>query len=74
MTSIHGNVYSIQLCHEIEKCVSNWLQPFLIDFRKIFNVHKECEIQVLRYENASELNSAEVQQLQLETGPGVDIQ
>ena len=40
-----------------------FLQQFLIDFRELFKTWKVVELRVLRSDNASEFNSAEVQQI-----------
>ena len=79
ITSIHGNKYGLVFIDHHTNTPFNyamkskdeypkWLQQFLIDFRELFKSHKVCEIQVLRSDNASELNSAKVQQIQLENG------
>jgi hypothetical protein len=45
-----------------------YLKQFLIDFRELFKAWKVCEIHVLRSDNASEFDSAEVQQIYLDNG------
>jgi hypothetical protein len=40
-----------------------FLQQFLIDFRELFKTWTVVELRVLRPDNASEFNSAEVQQI-----------
>ncbi len=40
-----------------------YLKQFLIDFRELFKGLRVCEIRVLRFDNASEFNSAEVKQI-----------
>ena len=79
ISSIHGNKYGLVFIDHCTNTVFNyamkskdeypkWLRQFLIDFRELFKKWKVCEIQVLRSDNASELNSAEVQQILLENG------
>ena len=43
-----------------------YLKQFLIDFRELFKGLRVCEIRVLRSDNASEFNSAEVKQIYLD--------
>jgi hypothetical protein len=45
-----------------------FLKQFLIDFRELFKSCHVCEISILRSDNASELNSAEVQRIYRENG------
>ena len=77
--SIHGKTYGLVF---IDHCTNTpfnyamrskdefpqYLQQFLIDFREMFKDYKVCEIQVLRSDNASELNSTEVQKTLREHG------
>ncbi len=42
---------------------SKYLKQLFIDFRDMFKAGKVCETHVLRPDNASEFDSAEVQQI-----------
>ncbi len=75
--SVHGNrlglifidhctntpfVYAMESKNEYPK----YLKQLLIDFRDSFKGLRVCEIRVLRSDNASEFNSAEVKQIYLD--------
>ncbi len=76
VTSIHGNKYGLIF---IDHCTNTpftyamkskdefpkFLLQFIIDFQEVFKGMNIREIQVLRSDNASELNSAAVQELEV---------
>jgi hypothetical protein len=75
-TSIHGNKYGLIFIDHFTNTpftyamktkdeFPKYLQQFLIDFKQLFKEWKVCVLQVLRSDNASEFNSAEVQQIYL---------
>ncbi len=77
--SIHRNKYGLIFIDHFTNTPFNYamkskdefpkfLQQFLIDFKELFKGWKVIEIQVLRSDNASEFNSAEVQQIYRDKG------
>jgi transposase InsO family protein len=77
--SIHGNKYGLVFIDHFTNNPFNYamkskdefpkfLQQFLMDLKELFKGWKVIEIQVLRSDNASEFNSAAVQQIYRDRG------